>query len=143
MNETLSRCARYAIFFFSPDRRFRLAEEVCGSRPRYVPGDMLGRVREKDGFGNMLLADLVLFGWCFLVALAIDLFLPAHVLVKNLIGVLCCTAAFGLGGDNAKRAVLKACFLGFALLDNMSRTLAASCMLLFEHLSNEAFWETR
>ena len=42
-----------------------------------------------------------------------------------------------------KRAVLKACFLGFALLDNMSWTLVAFCLLLFEHLSNEAFWETR
>ena len=135
MDPLIGKCAHYAAAFYSPGRRRKLAEEICEGKPQWLPCDLLRAVRDRCGLGQLLLADLVLFGWCFLVCLLADLLLPARVLLKNSLGFLCCFGAFCLWGDQEKRLLLKLGFLCFALLDNGSWTLTAVFLLLFEHMS--------
>ena len=134
MEAALVKCAQYAVSFYAPDRRFRLAEEICGERPQHIPGDMLRAVEKRCGCGKLLLAELILFGWCAAACLLLDLLPPARPLIRNLLGFLCCLATFGLCGDKREHIFLKTGFLCFALLRGGSWTLTAGILLLYVHL---------
>ena len=94
MHGMLRSCARYAVLFYSPGRRARIAEEICGQPCEYLPSDILAAVRARHGVWGLLAADAVLFGWCFLAMLLLDLFAPRLPAWSAVPGFVCCAAAF-------------------------------------------------
>lgn len=127
--------ARYALSFYAPAQRFRIAEKICGGRPQELPGDMLVQIRQQGGRRALFVSDCILFGWCLLFSLLLDV-LPLGPLVRDIAGFLICLAAFCLCMDDRKRCFLKIGFLIFSLSCEGSWTLTCLIMIVFEHLSS-------
>lgn len=134
MRDTLRQCAKYAMMFYSPAGRFQIAERFCGRTPRYLPCDLLREIRERHGLGGLFAADAILFGWCFAFTFVLDLLSARLFALKSILGFFCCAAAFSLCGEDRSRALLKVCYLAFALLNGGSWCLTAGFLFLFEHI---------
>ena len=137
MREPFGHCAKYAILFYFPNRRFQLAEDFCHRAPRYLPCELLQEIKARYGRGALLMADAILFGWCFVLTLLLDLFSARLLLAGGMLGFLCCMAAFSLCGEDKSRSLIKFCYLLWVLFSGGSWLIAACFMLLLEHLSME------
>ena len=135
MHPCISQVVRYAFSFYAPKQRTRIAEGVCGAEPRCLPGDMLVSIRKRDGFGVMLLAELVLFGWCLIVCLLLDLLLDAAGPLWRIPGLFACMISFSLCRENRVRAVLKAIFIFYSFCFGGYWTWTWFFLAVFEHLA--------
>ena len=134
MRDTIRLCAKYAVLFYAPARRFQIAENFCRRPPRYLPCELLREIKARHGIGGLFAADAVLFGWCFAFTIVLDL-LPARLpAAKSILGFFCCIAAFSLCGEDRSISLLKLCFLSFALLNGGSWFFTAIFLFLFEHI---------
>ncbi len=135
MHPCIPQVIRYALSFYAPKHRTRIAEGICGAKPRYLPGDMLAAIRRRDGFGVMLLAECLLFGWSLVVCLLRDLLFGASGPLWRLPGLLACVISFSLCEEDRVRAALKAMFLLYALCSGGYWTLTWLFLLVFEHFA--------
>lgn len=135
VRETIRQCARYAVSFYSPARRFQIAAGYCHRPPRYLPCDLLQEIKKRHGPGGLFAADAVLFGWCLAFTLVLDLLSARLRMAGGVLGFLCCTAAFTLCGEDRSRFLLKFCYLAFALTCGGSWFVTAGFMLAFEHIT--------
>lgn len=134
MKSVYHLAARYALSFYAPAQRFRIAEKICGGRPQELPGDMLVQIRQQGGRWALFVSDCILFGWCLLFSLLLDV-LTLGALVRDIVGFLICLAAFCLCMDDRNRSFLKIGFLIFSFFCEDSWTLTCLIMIAFEHLS--------
>ena len=111
MNEDLRRVIRYAASPYAPGTRARMAELVCGQEARFVPNGMLYAIRKRYGIKQLVLAELILFGWCFLLLAVIDWIPGLQPGWHCALGLAACSAAFCFSGDGIRRAMWKLTFL--------------------------------
>ena len=133
MNTRTVQYWRYAVCFFSPRKRHRIARAICGQDAVFLPGDMLLEARTRGGFLSLMRAEAVLFGWCGAAALLLDLFFPGSPLMKAAIGCACCLTAFGLCRDDAFRAGIKVLIALTASFLGGSCFAAVILLLIFEN----------
>lgn len=126
---------RYALLFFSPEKRHSIARGLCGAGVLYLPGDILKTVRQQYGYRSMLLAETLLFGWCLAATLLMDLLWPGNRPLKGIAGSLCCLASFGLCCDEPPRAMVKLVFIMLMALSFDSCFLTAVFLLIFERIA--------
>ena len=134
---------RYALLFFFPRKRLMIARSQCGMGRLFLPGDMLRSACERFGYPSMLLAELLLFGWCFLVTLLMDLIWPGYHVIKAFAGSLCCLAAFGLCCDEPVRYFIKLVFLTASAFWSDSCFLTAVFLLAFERIAVKTITDLR
>ncbi len=137
VRELFGHCAKYAVLFCFPDRRFQIAEALCRRAPRYLPCELLWEIKARYGRGALLMADAILFGWCFVLTLLLDLFSVRLLLVGGMLGFLCCMAAFSLCGEDRSRSLIKVFYLLWVFFSGGSWLIAACFMLLLEHIPME------
>lgn len=135
MHPCIPQVIRYALSFYAPARRTRIAEGICGAKPSCLPGDMLVSIRKKNGPGFMLLAELILFGWSLIVCLLLDLFAGGLGPVWRISGLAACMISFSLCRENRARAALKAVFLLYSVCFGDFLTWAWFFLVVFEHLA--------
>ena len=131
----LRSCARYAVLFYSPRGRARIAEEICGRPCEYLPSDLLAAVRKRYGIRGLLAADAVLFGWCFIAAALLDLFSPGLPVRSGIPGFLCCAAAFGMCRENIPHRLLKLAYLILAFTQSGPWLAVFGFLLVTEHIA--------
>ena len=138
MDEDLKRVMRFAASPYAPETRARMAELICGQEARYVSNDMLYAIRKRYGFRGLALAELILFGWCFLLLAVID-FVP---LLKPewrcVLGLAACSAAFCFNGDEIHRAMWKLAFLLTSVLWCRYWLSAGFVLLLSAHVPSHS-----
>ena len=137
VREPFGHCAKYAVLFYSPFRRFQLAQGFCRRAPQDLPCDLLQEIKARYGIGALLMADVILFGWCFIFTLFLDLFSGRMLLVSGILGFLSCEAAFSLCGEERARSLVKFCYLAWVFFSRGSWLIAACFMLLLEHITME------
>lgn len=135
MRSCIPQVVRYAVSFYAPKRRTQIAEEICGEKPVYLPGDMLTAIRKRNGFGILFLAEFILFGWCMIVCLLLDLFCGDSGLLWKIPGLCACMISFSLCQENGSRTVLKAMFLFCSFCYGNLWALTALFLIVFEHLA--------
>ena len=116
MKEDLRRVMRYAASPYNPEKRAHIAELVCGREALFVPNDMLYALQKRYGFGALVMAELILFGWCFPLLAAIDFVPVLQPGCRCLLGLVVCSTAFCFSGDEIHRAMWKLAFLLISVL---------------------------
>lgn len=128
MRSMLWQVGRYAAL---PARRGQIARRMHAGQ--CLPGGLLRAIRSQQGLGMMLAAEGVLFGWCLLAALALDLSPGLPALWHGLLGAAACTLAFGLCWEAPWRMTLKTGYILLNLLSGGMWTAAVVFLILFEH----------
>ena len=134
MREVFKQCARYSVRFYAPDERLKIAAKICHCPPQYLPCDLLRAVKKQNGTFALLSANVILFGWCFAVALLLDLYSMHIFIYGDVLGFFCCIAAFCLCRDNWHRTMIKLCYLVYSFICGYSWFITACFMLAFEYI---------
>lgn len=132
MKEMMERLARYAASPLSFARRERAAREIAGAGNESLPG-VLRAVWARCGAAGLLAADVILFGWCLLAAVAIDFIVPMPETARDLIGAACCLAAFGLWEREPLFALGKVCLIVLSAVYCSYWTVAVLLLAALEH----------
>lgn len=135
MRHMIRRCAQYAALFYSLKKRSRIAREICGEEPLYLPADLMVSARRRYGLPGLAAADAVLFGWCFAAEAALDALPPDLRIPAGILGFLLCTAAFCLCGDSPLRLTVKTGYLIYAFACGSPKALTTAFMILYEHIT--------
>ena len=135
MRELFKQCAKYSVRFYSPDERLQIATKICSCPPQYLPCDLLHAVKKQNGTFALLVANVILFGWCFAAALLLDMYSTHLVIYGDVLGFFCCIAAFCLCRDNWYRTMLKLCYLVYSFICGDSWFITACFMLAFEYIT--------
>ena len=128
MKEMMERLARYAASPLSFARREGAAREIAGAG-----NERLRAVRARCGVAGLLAADVILFGWCLLAAVAIDFIVPMSEAARDLIGAACCLAAFGLWEREPLFALGKVCLIVLSAVYCSYWTVAVLLLAALEH----------
>ena len=132
MKEMMERLARYAVSPLSLARRESAAREIAGAGNENLPG-ILRAVRARCGVSGLLAADAILFGWCLLAAVAIDFLIPMSETARDLIGAVCCLAAFGVWEREPLFALGKVCLIVLSAVYCSYWTVAVLLLAALEH----------
>ena len=135
MRTNVPLLVRYELLFFSTKRRTQIAEKICGKKPACLPGEILVSIRRNDGFVYLLIAELILFGWCLIGCLFLDLFCASSGPLWMISGFLACLVCFFLREENRVRTALKALFLFYSLCFGSLLSVTVIFLIAFEHIA--------
>lgn len=133
-NRALCQCAEYLLYAPVPPLRKRIAREIARERDDLLPANALYFFRRDLG---AFWANLILFGPCLAIGIALDWLLGISGAWKAVIGATACFFAFDVLGDELRRKLLKLGFLALTIIIGGYWTVAVAFLITFENIT----WE--
>ena len=128
---------RYVLSMFSPTESRKLSVELIGDAEAHSLPAILRCFHKNYGFGGLLKADAVLFGWALVLTALLDLFLAAVPVVQAGLGAVICFLMCHIADEELFRAFLITAFIFTSCLSDGSWFLTALFIILFEHIGVE------
>ena len=128
---------RYVLSMFSPARSRELSVELVGDAKAHSLPEILRHFYKNYGFGGLLKADAVLFGWALGLTALLDLFLSKAPAVQAGLGAVICFGMCHLADEKLPRAFLIAAFIFTSCISGAYWFVTALFIILFEHIGLE------
>lgn len=130
----LNQCAKYLGLAIAPPMRKRVAREITRERGENLPANAVFCLRRAM---NAALVNLILFGPCLAMAIALDCFPAMNAWARTGLGAIGCCLAFDFIGDCMLRRLLKIGFLALCVIMDGYWTVTVMMMITFENIT----WE--
>lgn len=133
-NRALGQCAQYLLYAPVPPLRKRVAREIAHAHADFLPANALYFFRRELG---AFWANLILFGPCLAIGIALDWLIGTTDAWKAVIGAVACCLAFDVLGDGLCRKLFKLGFLALTIIIGGYWTVAVAFLITFENIT----WE--
>lgn len=134
--KAFGQCARYFWTAFLPPMRKRVAREITLERGTNLPANAVFCLRRAM---NAAAVNLILFGPCMALAIALDCLPNMNLWLRTGLGAVGCCLAFDFFGDCLQRKLLKLGFLALCVIMDGYWTVTVMMMITFENIT----WEER
>ena len=128
---------QYVLSMFSPAKSRKRSSELIGDAKSHSLPDILKHIQNKYGFGGLIKADAVLFGWELLLTALIDLFADRLPIVQKGLGAVVCFLMCHIADEEISRAFLISAFLFTTCIADGSWFVTTLFLILFEHIGVE------